>query len=58
MEVQDQEGVGFNGTHQLLVYADDMNIVNTIVNIGKKERHRSSVRGKNGDWYRRKHRKN
>jgi len=35
-----QEGLGLNGTHHLLVYADDVNVLNEY----HKERHRRFVR--------------
>jgi hypothetical protein len=37
-----QEGLKLNGTHQLLAYADNINIVGE--NIDYKEKHRSLIR--------------
>jgi hypothetical protein len=39
---ENQEGMNFNGPHQLLAYADDVNIV--VENRHHKEKHRSFIR--------------
>jgi hypothetical protein len=48
--VQDnQQGLKLNGTHEVLAYADDANIVAENIH-NHIEKHRSSIRHKEGGW--------